>query len=77
MSGAIDSNPEEPIGTEVIVSNTDVSDNSVTVSVICPERSPRQFPSKNQLKRKRDGDVPPDRSSPFPSTISVASGERI
>ncbi|XP_032674472.1 uncharacterized protein LOC116845639 [Odontomachus brunneus] len=58
--------------TEVIVSNTDVSDNSVTVSVICPERSPRQFPSKNQLKRKRD--VPPDRtSSSFSSTVSVAS----
>ncbi|XP_018357548.1 PREDICTED: uncharacterized protein LOC108757585 [Trachymyrmex cornetzi] len=48
--------PEKPIGTDVIVSNTDISDNSVTVSVICPERSPELF-CRNQPKRKREDDA--------------------
>ncbi|XP_018313896.1 uncharacterized protein [Mycetomoellerius zeteki] len=55
-SGVTDHEPEKPIGTDVIVSNTDISDNSVTVSVICPERTPELF-SKNQSKRKRKDDA--------------------
>ncbi|XP_036151369.1 uncharacterized protein LOC118648907 [Monomorium pharaonis] len=74
-SGVIDRELEKPIGTDVIVSNTDVSDNSVTVSVICPERTPELF-SKNQPKRKREGDAPLDRFS-LQSGVSAVAGERI
>jgi len=71
----IDRDPEKPIGTDVIISNTDVSDNSVTVSVICPERTPELF-SKNQPKRKREGDASLDRYS-FQSSVFAVSGEEI
>lgn len=64
----IDCEPEKPIGTDVIVSNTDVSNNSVTVSVICSERTPEPF-SRNHPKRKREGDTSLDRLS-FQSDIS-------
>ncbi|EGI59859.1 hypothetical protein G5I_11954 [Acromyrmex echinatior] len=52
-SGVTNHEPEKPISTDVIVSNTDISDNSVTVSVICPERTPELF-CRNQPKRKRE-----------------------
>ncbi|XP_067216325.1 uncharacterized protein [Linepithema humile] len=68
-SGVIDRKLEKPIGTDVIVSNTDISDNSVTVSVICPERTPELF-TRNQPKRKREDDASLDRSS-FQSSVSV------
>lgn len=68
----IDRESEKPIGTDVIVSNTDISDNSVTVSVICPERTPEPF-SRTQPKRKREGDASLDRFS----LQSDVSGERI
>lgn len=68
----IDCESEKPIGTDVIVSNTDVSNNSVTVSVICSERTPEPF-SRNRPKRKREGDASLDRLS-FQSDIS---GKRI
>ncbi|XP_011866141.1 PREDICTED: uncharacterized protein LOC105561086 [Vollenhovia emeryi] len=61
-SGVTDREPEKPIGTDVIVSNTGISDNSVTVSVICPERTPEPF-SRNQPKRKYEGDASLDRFS--------------
>lgn len=67
---------EKPIGTDVVVSNTDAMDNSVTVSVICPERTSELFNRNQQSKRKREGDVQLDRSS-FQSNVSVASGDRI
>lgn len=74
-SGVIDREPEKPMGTDVIVSNTDVSDNSVTVSVICPERAPELF-SRSQPKRKRElGDVSLGRYT-FPSDVPAVSGER-
>lgn len=72
----IEHKTEKPIGTDVIVSNTDAMDNSVTVSVICPERTPEPFNRNQQPKRKREGDVPLDRSS-YQSNVSVASGDRI
>lgn len=70
-----DREPEKPIGTDVIVSNTDVSDNSVTVSVICPERIPEPF-SRTQPKRKRESNASVDRFS-LQSGVSVVSGEGI
>lgn len=71
----IDREPEKPIGTDVIVSNTDVSDNSVTVSVICPERTAEPF-SRNHPKRKRKDDASLDKFS-FQSDVSIVSGERV
>ncbi|XP_070163583.1 uncharacterized protein [Polyergus mexicanus] len=68
----IDPKSEKPIGTDVVVSNTDTMDNSVTVSVICPERTPELFNRNQQSKRKREGDVQLDRSS-FQNNVSVAS----
>lgn len=75
-SDVIDRKSEKRIGADVIVSNTDVSDNSVTVSVICPERTPELFNKNFQPKRKREDDTSLDRSS-FQSHVSVASGERL
>ncbi|RLU16495.1 hypothetical protein DMN91_010563 [Ooceraea biroi] len=72
-SGVIDRKPEKPIGTDVIVSNTDVSNNSVTVSVIYPERTAEPL-SRNQTKRKREGDMSLDR---FSFQSSLMPGERI
>jgi len=74
-SDVIDRKLEKPLGTDVIVSNTNISNNSVTVSVIYPEKAPELF-TKNQPKRKREGDASLDRS-PFQSSIvSVALGEK-
>lgn len=70
----IDRKLEKPIGADVIVSNTDISDNSVTVSVICPERTPELF-TRNQPKRKREGSALLDRSS-FQSSVSVTLSEK-
>jgi len=72
----VDHKSEKPIGTDVIVSNTDAMDNSVTVSVICPERTPELSNRSQQPKRKREGDVPLDKAS-FQSSISVTLGDRI
>lgn len=72
-SGVIDRKPEKAMGTDVIVSNTDISNNSVTVSVIYPERTAEPL-SRNQPKRKRDGDPSLDR---LPFQSSVVPGERI
>ncbi|XP_070516687.1 uncharacterized protein [Cardiocondyla obscurior] len=71
-SSVTDCESEKPIGTDVIVSNTDVSDNSVTVSVICPERAREPF-SRNQPKRKQEVDASPDR---FTFQSCAVSGER-
>ncbi|XP_072744492.1 uncharacterized protein [Anoplolepis gracilipes] len=68
----IDHKSEKPIGTDVIVSNTDATDNSVTVSVICPERTHELFSRNQQSKRKCESDVALDRSS-FQSSVSVNS----
>lgn len=75
-SGVTDREPEKPIGTDVIVSNTDVLDNSVTVSVICPERT-SELLSRNQPKRKCEGEnASLDRFS-FQNDASAVSGEEI
>jgi hypothetical protein len=73
-SVVIDRKPEKPIGSDVIVSTTDVSNNSVTVSVIYPERTGEPLLSRSQPKRKREGDASLDRLS-FQS--SIVPGERI
>ncbi|KAL0118406.1 hypothetical protein PUN28_009219 [Cardiocondyla obscurior] len=71
-SSVTDCESEKPIGTDVIVSNTDVSDNSVTVSVICPERAREPF-SRNQPKRKQEVDASPDRFTFQSCAVSAAS----
>lgn len=71
-----DREAEKPIGTDVIVSNTNVSDNSVTVSVICPERTPELF-SRNQPKRKREGENASLERFSFQSDASAISGKEI
>jgi len=73
-SAVIDRKPEKPIGSDVIVSTTDVSNNSVTVSVIYPERTGEPPLSRSQPKRKREGDASLDR---LPFQSSVVPGERI
>ncbi|KYM84886.1 hypothetical protein ALC53_05035 [Atta colombica] len=79
-SGVTNHEPEKPISTDVIVSNTDISDNSVTVSVICPERTPELF-CRNQPKRKREDAAASsskkrgsDDQSIFPTAAGSAKG---
>ncbi|KYN01258.1 hypothetical protein ALC62_07877 [Cyphomyrmex costatus] len=72
-SDVTDREPEKPIGTDVIVSNTDISDNSVTVSVICPEKTPELF-RRNQSKRKREDDASLDKFSHQSDISAVSAG---
>jgi len=72
-SAVIDRKPEKTIGSDVIVSTTDVLNNSVTVSVIYPERTGEPL-SRSQAKRKREGDAS---LGTLPFQSSVVPGERI